>query len=91
MFVLYQERNNRPTFTFSRVEIYSMPETLEHRMIRSKAQQSTDNHSAERADDAPHQQHTAPTLLKRINCEPVTLPAFLFEVNARVSCNGRRQ
>lgn len=70
-----------------------MPETIEHRLIRCKHQQlihGSNSSPTDRCDD--QQNHLAASkLLKRMHTEPVALPAFLFEVNAKVSCNGRRQ
>lgn len=71
--------------TFATVRVHSMRETIEHRAIRSK-------HSGADAADAEMQEHVhVPLDVQVRRVEPVTLPTFLFEVNRRISCDGRQQ
>lgn len=86
-------------YTFADVRVHAMAETIEHRLIRSKhllgraPVHPADASDADGFDSAalvePHQHRVLESQLRTV--QPVSLPTFLFEVNARISCSGRRQ
>lgn len=89
-----------PFFTFSEHVIHSMAETIEHRIIRSKSQTSTQNRAAliEEIDDRPTEtkcsalvaeQHYIPRPPRHLKCEQTHLPGFLTDLSPKVRCTRR--
>lgn len=87
-------------YTFATVRVHAMAETIEHRLIRSKhllgletgqpVEGPTDADGLPSATLVERHQHR-PIAVEVRHVQPVALPTFLFEVNAKISCNGRRQ
>lgn len=81
-----------------------MPETLEHRVIRSKGAEVPDDKIEmkdelemtslgpskldEIKDILPEHQHRARPT-RSFLCQPTSLPSFLYCIGQKVTCNGR--
>lgn len=82
-----------------------MPETLEHRVIRSKSVNSFEDNIEIKEEiellslDAPKPDKLKAILPEHKHnerpprlfvCQPVSLPSFLYCIGQKVTCNGRK-
>lgn len=74
-----------------------MPETVEHRIIRSKSgstipliQEISESMSREETPNLAPEQHYIPRPPRHFKCEPTTLPTFLTGLTAKVQSTRRQ-
>lgn len=119
-----QVPSHQSVYTFTQHTLNSMPETMEHRIIRSKQarqseliievcnelivddftpikQLSPSKPSTSKTDSSPKSTHHQNTLLpalhyiprvqRKFQCQPTTMPTFLYGIGPKITTRGVRQ
>lgn len=101
-FMFNQNVSKRPFYSWAEHIIQSMPETMEHRMIRSKTKQmkieqplieelpaSGRSKMADGGNLLNEHNHIS-RAPRHLPCEPSSLPTFLYGLGPKVQCNTRK-
>lgn len=91
--------SKHPFFAFSEQEIHSMPETIEHRIIRSKKKtlieeidslEVIDEKSVNLPSSLTLGHHHVPRPPRRLSCKPTSLPPYLTCFMPKAQCASRK-